>query len=226
MQPTRTNKRHTAHLHPFFQLPAGTPVDTTCPASEKILSGVSIYTGGVVAAQVNVSSEAACCALCNSDYKDECAAWEWIDQHKVSSFGHNCDIFAQSGPVAQPYVAVPLRFFGCWKLEDIGRHPPSEAPHQQCPRRLHSTIPVMLTCAVLITPRISVAKVPWPGGWVPAIVTCPATSSAIDGRVSDNTTHPRRHLINSRRGPRWWYHGRSPYRMPKVPHTGGPLVGR
>lgn len=76
---------------------------------------------------------------------------------------------------------------------------PSEAPHQQCPRRLHSTIPVILTCAVLITPRISVAKVPWPGGWVPAIVTCPATSSAIDGRVSDNTTHPRRHLINSRR---------------------------
>ena len=81
-----------------------------CPTTDKVLVGVSIYKGGIIAAQANVSSEADCCDLCHGDYKDECAAWEWVDQSKVASPGHNCDVFAKSGPAQTGFTGRVVGF--------------------------------------------------------------------------------------------------------------------
>lgn len=80
-----------------------------CPASEKVIASASIYKGGIVAAQANVSGgEADCCTLCHGDYKDECVGWEWINQSVVRT---------RAGIHHPPYATRHLSGFpvdGCW----------------------------------------------------------------------------------------------------------------
>lgn len=63
-----------------FPCALATPT-STCP--DKLLPGVSIYQGGIVAASKMVANLSDCCELCHGDFKDECAGWEWIDLTKV-----------------------------------------------------------------------------------------------------------------------------------------------
>ena len=96
----------------------------TCP--DKLMPGYSIYRGGIVAAQRNLSSQAECCALCHGDMKDECLAWEWIDQHVVKRAHHNCDIMAKVGPPEK----FPGRVSGITSAAPPV--PPPSSPAQPC----------------------------------------------------------------------------------------------
>ena len=94
----------------------------TC--SDKILPGYSIYRGSIVAAERNLSSQTDCCALCHGDMKDECLAWEWIDQNVDKRAKHNCDIMASVGP--------PEKFSG--RTSGItSAAPPAPAPGPSAP---------------------------------------------------------------------------------------------
>ena len=78
----------------------------SCPATDHVLTGMGIGSGGTVTALANVTSQAACCALCHGNYHDECHGWVW----GTSGVGgdammakHNCAIMATNGkpvPVA------------------------------------------------------------------------------------------------------------------------------
>ena len=78
------------------------PLPTTSASQDEIppaceaKPGLSIFQGGTVAAYANVSSAAACCALCGGDFKDECAGWEWVNLTVVRA-DHDCDIMAKIG---------------------------------------------------------------------------------------------------------------------------------
>ena len=78
---------------------AATLIAAECP--DKVLAGYSVYDGGLVVAQRNLTSQADCCALCHGEMKDECLAWEFIDQRVVHSPDHNCDIMAKVGPLTK-----------------------------------------------------------------------------------------------------------------------------
>jgi hypothetical protein len=69
---------------------AGTVTGTgnvTCPSTDRVMPGYSIFQGGIAAASTTVDNQTACCALCHGDYKDECQGWEWIDRTKVQCMG-------------------------------------------------------------------------------------------------------------------------------------------
>ena len=98
----------------------------TCP--DKIFPGYSIYRGSVVAAERNLSSQADCCALCHGDMKDECLAWEWIDQHVDPRAKHNCDIMAKVGPPEK----FPGRVSGITSAAPPTPAPGPSPPTQPC----------------------------------------------------------------------------------------------
>lgn len=85
------------------------------PAACKAMPGFSIFQGGTVASYANVTSPAACCALCEGNFKDECAGWEWVNLSLVHA-DHDCDIMAKIGPPA----TFPGRISGV-----VAHRPPS-----------------------------------------------------------------------------------------------------
>jgi len=102
-------------ITPFSML-SMTAAAVQCP--DKLLANYSIYQGGIVAAQRNLSDQADCCSLCHGDMKDECVAWEWIDQRVVHSPDHNCDIYAKAG--------LPKQFPG--RVSALSSHAPTPTP--------------------------------------------------------------------------------------------------
>ena len=74
----------------------------TCP--DKILEGTGIGGGGTVTALANVTSQAACCALCHGNYHDECSGWVYgptgvLGLPEAAEYRkHNCAIMATNGP--------------------------------------------------------------------------------------------------------------------------------
>ena len=76
----------------------------TCP--DKILASTGIGGGGTVTALANVTSQAACCALCHGNYHDECNGWVYgptTGPDATTSYSggyakHNCAIMATNGP--------------------------------------------------------------------------------------------------------------------------------
>ena len=76
---------------------AAAKISAECP--DKVFTGYSVFNGGLIAAQRNLTSQASCCALCHGEMKDECLAWEFIDQRVVHSPDHNCNIMAKVGPL-------------------------------------------------------------------------------------------------------------------------------
>lgn len=72
-----------------------------CP--DKILPATGIGGGGTVTSLQNVSSQAACCALCHGDFHDECSGWVYGPtgsawQQLEGLAPHNCAIMATNGP--------------------------------------------------------------------------------------------------------------------------------
>jgi hypothetical protein len=73
-----------------------------CP--DKILPGTGIGGGGKVTSLNNVSSQAACCALCHGDFHDECSGWVYNGpgtrpgEQADGLQKHNCAIMATNGP--------------------------------------------------------------------------------------------------------------------------------
>ena len=82
----------------------GTVDAQTCP--DKILASTGIGGGGTVTALANVTTQAACCALCHGNYHDECNGWVYgptthpdaTTFYATGYVKHNCAIMATNGP--------------------------------------------------------------------------------------------------------------------------------
>jgi len=123
--PPAAARRHGGPAAAAAAAVAAAAAAAVCPGSDTVLPGHSIYKGGVLAATLNVSNEAACCASCHGDYHDECLGWEWIDVSVVHT-NHNCDIMAKVGP---PTDGWPGRVSGI-TARNPAPPPPSPAPPQ------------------------------------------------------------------------------------------------
>ena len=92
---------------------AGTVTGTgnvTCPSTDRVMHGYSIFQGGIAAASTIVADQTACCALCHGDYKDECQGWVWIDRTKVQCMYHPLLYLLHTGPTRNGHCRFP---YGC-----------------------------------------------------------------------------------------------------------------